>query len=118
VKARLLVVLPLQLPGTLEECRRLRVAYRRTVGPFVRVRVSPSLRRAEIDDRLAGWVLQGGYLVESYARLVGVSGVEDVAVVLGSLLRRLDSLTPARRTGSPSDTGVPSSVAYRDATCA
>jgi len=97
---RLLVVFPVQLPGTLEECRRLRVAYRRTVAPIVRARIGPSGRRAEIDDRLAAWALQGGYLVESYARVVGLSDVEDAAVVLGSLLRVYDDVLDERHDGS------------------
>jgi hypothetical protein len=97
--ARLLAVLPLELRGTLEECRRLKDAYGRTVAPVVRARVGPSRRRAEIDDRLAGWALQGGYLVESYARLVGVGEVEEVAVVLGSLLRIYDDVLDERRDG-------------------
>ena len=97
---RLLVVVPLQLPSTHEECRRLKVAYRQTVAPIVRERVRTSRRRAEIDDRLAGWAVQGGYFVMSYARMVGLGGVEDVAVVLGSLLRLYDDVLDERDDGS------------------
>jgi hypothetical protein len=93
------VVVPLQLSSTLEECRRLTAAYRRTVLPVVGERVGPSQRRAEIEDRLAGWALQGGYLVESYARLARLSDVEDVAVVLGSLLRIYDDVLDERHDG-------------------
>jgi hypothetical protein len=98
--ARLLVVFPRDLRGALEECRRLRVAYRRTVAPIVRARVGPSERQAEIDDRLAAWAVQGGYLVESYAHLAGLGDVEDVAVVLGSLLRVYDDVLDERPDGS------------------
>ena len=66
---------------------------------MVRQRITPNGRRAEIEDRLAGWALQGGYLVESYARLVGLSDVEDVAVVLGSLLRIYDDALDERQDG-------------------
>jgi hypothetical protein len=66
---------------------------------MVRQRIGTSARQKEIEDRLAGWALQGGYLVDSYARLVGRRHAEDVAVVASSFTRLYDDVLDERQDG-------------------
>jgi hypothetical protein len=75
------------------------VAYERVVRPMLTLRIDGPDRRAQVDKRLAGWALQGGYLVVSYARLVGLTGVEDIAVVAGSFMRLYDDVLDEREDG-------------------
>src|SRR5258708_27004196 len=87
---RLLVVLPIQLWRTWRIGRRLGRAYERTVAPIVVGRINASSRATEVNARLSGWALQGGYLVESYARLIGRPDVADNAAVAASFTRLYD----------------------------
>ena len=94
--ARLLVVLPYQLWRTSVASHQLLAAFRRTVVPMVRPRISPAARQREVELLLSGWALQGGYLICSYARMIGRRDVEDVAVVAASFTRLYDDLLDER----------------------
>jgi hypothetical protein len=98
--ARLLVLLPVQLWRTWEGGRRLIAAYRRTVAPMTSARIDDLARRESLDMRLSGWALQGGYLIDSYARMIGERDVEDVAVVAASFTRLYDDLLEGDPSGS------------------
>jgi len=67
-------------------------AYRSTVEPMIAARVTVREREAEVRDRLAGWALQGGYLVDSYARVLGRCDAAELAVVAGSFTRLYDDV--------------------------
>jgi len=94
--ARLLVVLPLQLWRTWVGSRLLLTAFRRTVVPMVQTRISRAPRQREVEQRLSGWALQGGYLICSYARMIGRRDVDDLAVVAASFTRLYDDLLDER----------------------
>jgi len=93
-------VVPSHLLRSWRSSRRLLAAYRETVTPILHARIVPGPRRTEIEHRLAGWAVQGGYLVESYARLAGVTGVDAVAVVAASFMRLYDDLLDERADGA------------------
>jgi hypothetical protein len=90
--ARLLAALPFQLWRVWRGSRRLMIAYRSTVEPMIAARVTVHEREAEVRDRLAGWALQGGYLVDSYARVLGRCDAAELAVVAGSFTRLYDDV--------------------------
>jgi hypothetical protein len=90
--ARLVLVLPAQLRRSSAGSQRLVEAYDRTVGPIVRRHVSSRSRAEGFDHRLLGWAVQGGYLVDSYAQMVGRMDADEVAVVAASFMRLYDDL--------------------------
>ena len=94
--ARLIAVLPVQLWRTWQRSRHLSAAYRRVVAPIVSARSASSARRTAIDQRLSGWAVQGGYLIDSYSRLIDRPGAEDVAVAAASFTRLYDDVLDER----------------------
>lgn len=98
--ARLLILLPVQLWRTWEGGRRLIAAYRRTVAPMTSERIDDLASLESLDLRLSGWALQGGYLIDSYARMIGKQDVEDVAVVAASFTRLYDDLLEEDASGT------------------
>src|SRR5437763_3501685 len=90
--ARLVAVLPVQLRRTATGSQRLVAAYRRTVAPVIQQTATSPARRKELDARLLGWAVQGGYLIQSYARVIGQSEAEDTAAVAASFMRLYDDL--------------------------
>lgn len=90
--ARLVVVLPVQLRRTSTGSQRLVAAYRRTVAPVIQQRATSPARGDEIDARLLGWAVQGGYLIQSYARVIGQTDAEEIAAVAASFMRLYDDL--------------------------
>jgi hypothetical protein len=97
--ARLIVVVPLHLWRALKTSRRLIGAYKTIVVPIVHAWIQPGTRRTEIETRLAGWALHGGYLVESYARLVGKRETANISVVAASFMRLYDDVLDERHDG-------------------
>jgi hypothetical protein len=92
----LLFTLPLHYWWTRRANHRLLAAYRRTLVPLLREHLHDAPHADETDDRLVGWALQGGYLVDSYAQMVGERDVEDLAVMAASFTRVYDDLIDAR----------------------
>lgn len=90
--ARLVVVSPVQLRRAATGSRRLIAAYGRTVEPVVDCRVTSPARRRELAARLLGWAVQGGYLMQSYAAVIGQTDSEETAAVAASFMRLYDDL--------------------------
>lgn len=90
--ARLVILLPGQLHRTSTGSQRLVAAYRRTVAPVIQQRATSPFRRDELDARLLGWAVQGGYLIQSYARVISQTDAEDTAAVAASVMRLYDDL--------------------------
>jgi len=88
-------MLPVQLHRTSTGSRRLVKAYARTVSPVIERRATSQPRCDELNARLVGWAVQGGYLIQSYASVIGSADTDDVAVAAASFMRLYDDILEA-----------------------